>query len=318
MRVETENHTDALTQVVVTNDRAAAREKFDAEIKEQYAFEKKGQDAVTNVGLLFAQASVDSVYSADSKLEAIRVHKFRTGSSGPLTPSEMAQASKLVSFAKAGLGWNRQGIELVSHLVKITDGMPRRYNKVLAVLVRINKRHKGEMPSIAEVDEWLEEAQQPKPWKARKSKSSETTETSSDDTSTNGTTSDNASTNSTTSSSWPMSASDVVREMDRLIEFFDLPEYLRDRWVAVRNFVEKEASAEITAGANSPTADGSSAELPADAAPQADFTPGVKEPPVDPAPQADSSADDPLAIPDHLDRRGNRPRRAGSLKGDVT
>jgi hypothetical protein len=133
--------------------------------------------------------------------------------------------------------------------------------------------------------------------------------------------------------------------MDRLIEFFDLPEYLRDRWVAVRNFVEKEAAAEITPGVNGPTADESLSDdasnvLPADdeppadkqtaaanepaaekptaaAAPQADFTPGVKEP-TDAAPPADNSGDDPLAIPDHLDRRATRPLRAGSLKGDVT
>jgi hypothetical protein len=33
---------------------------------------------------------------------------------------------------------------------------------------------------------------------------------------------------------------------------------------------------------------------------------------------SERSADDPLAIPDHLDRREPRPLRAGSLKGDVT
>jgi hypothetical protein len=324
VRVETENHAADSKQMdaVVTNAAATAREKRDAEIKEQYALEKKGQDAVTNVGHIFALACVDSVYSAASKLEATRVYRFRTGSSGPPTNSDLAQVSKLVSFAKAGLGWKRRGIELVTHLVKLSEGMPRRYNAVLTVLVRINKRHKGEMPLIAEVDEWLEEAQQPKPRKERKSKSAKTTETSSD----------NASTDGTTSSSRPMSASDVVREMDRLIEFFDLPEYLRDRWVAVRNFVEKEASAEITPEVNGPTADESSADdasnvLPANgpaanepaaeftpgvngptandppatsepvadkptaAAPQADFTPGVKEPTAADAPAADTQAD---------------------------
>jgi hypothetical protein len=33
---------------------------------------------------------------------------------------------------------------------------------------------------------------------------------------------------------------------------------------------------------------------------------------------SERSGDDPLAIPDHLDRRATRPLRAGSLKGDVT
>ena len=98
------------------NAPSATRLRYDAAIEEQLGFLAKSEGRATNVGLLFAQAVVDGAYSRhDLKAEAARVYRFRTRASGPPTSSELAQASKLSSFAKAGLGWKGGGIKLVTH-----------------------------------------------------------------------------------------------------------------------------------------------------------------------------------------------------------
>jgi hypothetical protein len=220
----------------VTNDAAAARDNADAAIREQFEFLRKSDGALTVIGGLTAQASVDGTYPADALLAALRAYQLRSGPSNSLSRSDRAQVSKLSNFATIALAWNRRGIKVVNELVKRSEGLPKRYHVVQTVLVRLKKRRQGTMPPIAELVVMLKGAQAPSPRKAAKSR--EPVEALP------GSVSTGAPAGTVPASLIP---SDMVRVLDTLIEDANTPTDIRAACEAIKRFTASKA-AEVTPG----------------------------------------------------------------------
>jgi hypothetical protein len=219
-----------------TNDVTAARDNADAAIREQFDLLRKSDGALTVIGGLTAQASVDGTYPADALLAALRAYQLRSGPSNSLSRSDRAQVSKLSNFATIALAWNRRGIKVVNELVKRSEGLPKRYHVVQTVLVRLKKRLRGTMPSVKELGEMLRDAQALNPRKAAKSR--EPVEALPDSVSTG------APAGAVPANLTP---SDIVRALDTLIEDANTPTDIRAACEAIRNFTASKA-AEVTPG----------------------------------------------------------------------
>jgi hypothetical protein len=195
------------------NDSAELKQKIDDAIKAQFDILRDSVGALTVIGGLMAQASVDGLYPPDAQLAALQAYKLRRDLNGSLTKSDSAQISKLANFAYVALAWNRNGLMLVKALVDRTEGLPKRYHIVQWVLVRLKMRRQGTMPPISELVEMLKEAQAPRPRKASKRA----------DTSTG------------------MTPHDIVRALDTLIEDADTPTHVRAACELVKSFTAGKA-----------------------------------------------------------------------------
>jgi hypothetical protein len=221
---------DSAKTADLANDAATARDSADAAIREQFDLLKKSDGALTVIGGLTAQASVDGIYPADALLAALRAYQLRSGPSNSLSKSDRAQISKLANFATIGLAWNRRGIKLVNELVKRSEGLPKRYHVVQTVLVRLKRRRQGTMPSVKELGEMLKDAQASKPRKAAKSR--ETVKALSDSVPTS------APAGTVHASLTP---SDIVRALDTLIEDANTPTDIRAACQAIKTFAASKA-----------------------------------------------------------------------------
>jgi hypothetical protein len=138
-----------------TNDSAAAKQKFDDEIRELFSVLRKSESALPTIGLRVAQACMAGLYSADPLLAAAEAYELR----GVKAATGEVQKSKLAAFPTVARLWEGRGLKLVEAVVSRTEGEPRQYTLILKVLAALRKKRKGPSPSVKEIPAMIAEAQ---------------------------------------------------------------------------------------------------------------------------------------------------------------